>query len=158
MLSRLYPRGRLTAIFASQVQLQQLLPADIGAAAAYEAYRTWKHNSFLYEPLSADRELQREGLIGMAIAESTSFSSLSGLRWMVRNSKQLSSERSCGGRHARGRDSRTASGARGPVRRNSWKFPKCVPEDRKTLGEVLRVGGPHSSRPCRSRDIVLATR
>ena len=50
--------------------LSQLLPADIGAAAAYEAYRTWKHNSFLYEPLSADRERQREGLIGMAIAES----------------------------------------------------------------------------------------
>ncbi|KAI0823333.1 hypothetical protein BC628DRAFT_1450583 [Trametes gibbosa] len=52
-----------------QVPLTQLLPADIGAAAAYEAYRTWKHNSFLYEPLSADRERQREGLIGMAIAE-----------------------------------------------------------------------------------------
>ncbi|EIW63206.1 uncharacterized protein TRAVEDRAFT_56309 [Trametes versicolor FP-101664 SS1] len=56
-------------IYSGMVQLQQLLPADIGAAAAYEAYRTWKHNSFLYEPLSADRELQREGLIGMAIAE-----------------------------------------------------------------------------------------
>ena len=51
--------------------LSQLLPADIGAAAAYEAYRTWKYNSFLCEPLSADRERQREGLIGMAIAEST---------------------------------------------------------------------------------------
>lgn len=47
----------------------QLLPDDIGAAAAYEAYRTWKHNSFLHEPLSADREQQREGLVGMAIAE-----------------------------------------------------------------------------------------
>ena len=58
---------------AYQVPLSQLLPADIGAAAAYEAYRTWKHNSFLYEPLSADRERQREGLIGMAIAESEFF-------------------------------------------------------------------------------------
>ena len=55
---------------AYQVPLSQLLPADIGAAAAYEAYRTWKHNSYLYEPLSADRERQREGLIGMAVAES----------------------------------------------------------------------------------------
>ncbi|KAI0329224.1 hypothetical protein GY45DRAFT_1253386 [Cubamyces sp. BRFM 1775] len=56
-------------VYSGMVPLSQLLPADIGAAAAYEAYRTWKHNSFLYEPLSADRERQREGLIGMAIAE-----------------------------------------------------------------------------------------
>ncbi len=52
--------------------LTQLLPEDIGAAAAYEAYRTWKYNSFLHEPLSAEREAQREGLTGMAIAESAS--------------------------------------------------------------------------------------
>ncbi|KAI1796378.1 hypothetical protein LXA43DRAFT_616849 [Ganoderma leucocontextum] len=56
-------------VYSGMVSLTQLLPADIGAAAAYEAYRTWKYNSFLYEPLSADRERQREGLIGMAIAE-----------------------------------------------------------------------------------------
>ncbi|PIL34137.1 hypothetical protein GSI_03848 [Ganoderma sinense ZZ0214-1] len=56
-------------VYSGMVPLSQLLPADIGAAAAYEAYRTWKYNSFLYEPLSADRERQREGLIGMAIAE-----------------------------------------------------------------------------------------
>ncbi|TBU41672.1 hypothetical protein BD309DRAFT_964790 [Dichomitus squalens] len=56
-------------IYSGMVPLTQLLPADIGAAAAYEAYRTWKYNSFLHEPLSADRETQREGLIGMAIAE-----------------------------------------------------------------------------------------
>lgn len=154
MVCRLYPHGRLTAFLSPQVQLQQLLPADIGAAAAYEAYRTWKHNSFLYEPLSADRELQREGLIGMAIAESTSFSSLSGLRWMVRNSKQLSSERSCGGRQARGRDS---SGACGPVRRNSWNLYERVPEGRITLGGELRVDRPRSIKPYYSRDVVSAT-
>ncbi|KAI0633285.1 hypothetical protein C8Q77DRAFT_776759 [Trametes polyzona] len=56
-------------VYSGMVPLSQLLPEDIGAAAAYEAYRTWKHNSFLYEPLSADRERQREGLIGMAVAE-----------------------------------------------------------------------------------------
>ncbi|KAI0645489.1 hypothetical protein C8Q79DRAFT_1010443 [Trametes meyenii] len=56
-------------VYSGLVPLSELLPADIGAAAAYEAYRTWKYNSFLYEPLSADRERQREGLIGMAIAE-----------------------------------------------------------------------------------------
>ena len=56
-------------MYALKTPLTQVLPSDIGAAAAYEAYRTWKHNSFLYEPLSADREQQREGIIGMAIAE-----------------------------------------------------------------------------------------
>ena len=49
--------------------MSQLLPADIGAAAAYEAYRTWKYNSSLYAPLSADRMMQREGLIATAMAE-----------------------------------------------------------------------------------------
>lgn len=58
-----------------QMPLTQLLPEDIGAAAAYEAYRTWKYNSFLHEPLSAERDAQREGLIGMAVAESWSTSS-----------------------------------------------------------------------------------
>ena len=54
-----------------QTPLTQVLPADIGGAAAYEIYRTWKHNSSLYAPLSADRMMQREGLIAMSIAEGT---------------------------------------------------------------------------------------
>jgi len=48
-----------------------MMPADIGHAAAYEAYRTWIHNSSLHEPLSGDPERQREGLIGLAVAEAT---------------------------------------------------------------------------------------
>lgn len=44
-------------------------PTEIGHAAAYEAYRTWIHNSSMYEPLSGDTERQREGLIGLAVAE-----------------------------------------------------------------------------------------
>jgi hypothetical protein len=44
-------------------------PEDIGHAAAYEAYRTWIHNSSIYEPLSGDSARQREGLIGLAVAE-----------------------------------------------------------------------------------------
>ncbi|KAH9851334.1 hypothetical protein C2E23DRAFT_733076 [Lenzites betulinus] len=60
------------SVYSGTVSLTQLLPPDIGAAAAYEMYRTWKHNSFLYEPLSADRAQQREGLIGMSIAEGKS--------------------------------------------------------------------------------------
>jgi hypothetical protein len=44
-------------------------PAEIGHAAAYEAYRTWIHNSSMYEPLSDDVERQREALTGLAVAE-----------------------------------------------------------------------------------------
>lgn len=46
-----------------------MLPAEIGHAAAYEAFRTWIHNSSIYEPLSGDISRQREGLIGLAVAE-----------------------------------------------------------------------------------------
>jgi hypothetical protein len=46
-----------------------MLPEELGHAAAYEAFRTWMHNSSIYEPLSGDVERQREGLIGIAIAE-----------------------------------------------------------------------------------------
>lgn len=67
--SLLEPRSSSLTPHLCKVPLTQLLPNDIGAAAAYEMYRTWKYNSFLYEPLSADRGQQREGLIGMAIAE-----------------------------------------------------------------------------------------
>jgi hypothetical protein len=44
-------------------------PHEIGHAAAYEAYRTWIHNSSIYEPLSGDIERQREALTGLAVAE-----------------------------------------------------------------------------------------
>lgn len=57
--------------FVPQTPPAQVLPADIGGAAAYEVYRTWKYNSSLYAPLSADRMAQREGLIAMSIAEGT---------------------------------------------------------------------------------------
>jgi len=46
-------------------------PSEIGHAAAYEAYRTWIHNSSIYEPLSGDIERQREALTGLAVAEGT---------------------------------------------------------------------------------------
>ncbi|KAL0580333.1 hypothetical protein V5O48_001670 [Marasmius crinis-equi] len=49
--------------------LGQMLPEEIGHAAAYEAYRTWIHNKYMYEPLSGDRERQREGITGLAVAE-----------------------------------------------------------------------------------------
>jgi len=46
-----------------------MLPEEIGHAAAYEAYRTWVHNSSMYEPLSGDIERETEGLVGLAVAE-----------------------------------------------------------------------------------------
>jgi hypothetical protein len=52
-----------------KVNATQMLPEELGHAAAYEAYRTWMHNSSIYEPLSGDIERQREALIGLAIAE-----------------------------------------------------------------------------------------
>jgi hypothetical protein len=62
---------RLTIAISSQGELNQMHPTEIGHAAAYEAYRTWIHNSSIYEPLSGDMDRQREGLIGLAIAEGT---------------------------------------------------------------------------------------
>lgn len=47
-------------------------PCEIGHAAAYEAYRTWIHNSSIYEPLSGDIDRQREGLVGLAVGEGIS--------------------------------------------------------------------------------------
>jgi hypothetical protein len=55
--------------YVLQGNATQMLPEELGHAAAYEAYRTWMHNSSIYEPLSGDVERQREGLIGLAIAE-----------------------------------------------------------------------------------------
>lgn len=53
-----------------QVNLTQLLPADIGVAAAYEAYRYWKHhNRTLFGPLGGTADREREGLVGLALAE-----------------------------------------------------------------------------------------
>lgn len=59
-------------------ELSMMLPAEIGHAAAYEAFRTWIHNSSIYEPLSGDVGRQREGLIGLAVAEATRLLSYAG--------------------------------------------------------------------------------
>ncbi|KAF8908808.1 hypothetical protein CPB85DRAFT_1308804 [Mucidula mucida] len=57
--------------YGGLAELNTLLAPEIGHAAAYEAYRTWIHNSSIYEPLSGETERQREGLIGLAVAEAT---------------------------------------------------------------------------------------
>ena len=50
-----------------------VLPNEIGSAAAYEAYRSWKHHAMLYQPLGGDSTREREGLVGLAVAEGTFF-------------------------------------------------------------------------------------
>lgn len=54
-----------------------VLPNEIGSAAAYEAYRSWKHHAMLYQPLGGDSTREREGLVGLAVAEGTFFFSFS---------------------------------------------------------------------------------
>ncbi|KAK2467811.1 hypothetical protein APHAL10511_000106 [Amanita phalloides] len=52
-------------------EINRMSPVEIGHAAAYEAYKTWLRNSAMYEVLGEDRERQREGLVGIAVAEVT---------------------------------------------------------------------------------------
>lgn len=47
-------------------------PSELGAAAGYEAYRSWIHNSSMYEPIQFDDDRQREVMIGLAVAEGAS--------------------------------------------------------------------------------------
>jgi len=54
------------------VDITQLLPAELGAAAGYEAFRLWEHHNSVYRsPLMDDREREREALVGLAIGEAT---------------------------------------------------------------------------------------
>ena len=46
-----------------------MLPSELGSAAAYEAYRYWKYQHPLYEPLDGNRERERDAMMGMAVAE-----------------------------------------------------------------------------------------
>jgi hypothetical protein len=48
-----------------------MLANELGAAAGYEAYRNWAHNSSVFEPALFNDERQREALIGLAMAEAT---------------------------------------------------------------------------------------
>lgn len=59
-------------------ELNIMSPVEIGHAAAYEAYRTWMENRSMYEPLGPDIERQREGLIGLAVAEASRLLSFGG--------------------------------------------------------------------------------
>ncbi|KAJ7173466.1 hypothetical protein C8R46DRAFT_115580 [Mycena filopes] len=69
----------------------QMQPAEIGHAAAYEAYRISIHTSSMYEPLSGDIERQRENLIGLAVAEASRLLQIAN-RSMDKNARTAASE------------------------------------------------------------------
>lgn len=47
-----------------------MAPNEIGAAAAYEVFRTWTyHYGIVAQPLSGDFERQREAIVGLAVGE-----------------------------------------------------------------------------------------
>lgn len=50
-----------------QGEINSLTPAEIGHAAAYEAFKGWLHENPAYDVL--DTERQRAILIGLAVAE-----------------------------------------------------------------------------------------
>ena len=65
---------RFSNAVSLQVKPYKLLPREIGAAAGYEAIRCWEHHKSIYvQPLSEDRDREREALIGLATAEGMSF-------------------------------------------------------------------------------------
>ena len=102
-----------------QVNLSQVLPADIGAAAAYEAYRVYKYRrQHVFDPLGQDIERQREALIAMAIAESASFPLLSPSAYELTPVQRRSSGSTRGARSTR-TASRTRRRQRRPRRRAS---------------------------------------
>lgn len=50
--------------------MYSLSPAELGHAAAYEAYRSFiHHRGALVDPLGGDLERQRESLVGIAIGQ-----------------------------------------------------------------------------------------
>lgn len=51
-------------------EINHMMPEEIGHAAAFQAYSTWLQNNAMYDVLG-DRERQREGLVGIAVAEVT---------------------------------------------------------------------------------------
>ncbi|KAH9983630.1 hypothetical protein BJV74DRAFT_849762 [Russula compacta] len=55
--------------YAGLGEITRMLPQEIGAAAAYEAYRQVKYGTNVYDFLYSDYERQREALRGLSIAE-----------------------------------------------------------------------------------------
>jgi hypothetical protein len=60
-------------IYGGLVDIRQLLPREIGAAAAWETLRLWQsHNALYTSAITGGRERERESIISLAIAEGMS--------------------------------------------------------------------------------------
>ena len=62
-------RSIYSVLTNSQMELNRLSPAELGHAAAYEAFRYLLHNEPLYQPLEDEEEREREVLLSLAVAE-----------------------------------------------------------------------------------------
>jgi len=58
-------------VYGGTAHPSHLPPAELGSAAAYEAYRTWKHHPTLFPALGVKSERAREGLVGHSMAEAS---------------------------------------------------------------------------------------
>jgi len=74
----------------SQGEIDHMQPEEIGYAAAYQAYRSWLKHGSMYD-LLGDPERQREGLVGIAVAEVTRLLQYS-TRPLDRYSRSLAAE------------------------------------------------------------------
>ncbi|ELU36941.1 hypothetical protein AG1IA_09029 [Rhizoctonia solani AG-1 IA] len=57
-------------VYSGLVDVATMTPAEIGAAAGYEAWRFWEHHRGIYrQPLMDDHERETEALVGLAVGE-----------------------------------------------------------------------------------------
>ncbi|KZO92592.1 hypothetical protein CALVIDRAFT_540859 [Calocera viscosa TUFC12733] len=64
-------------VYSGMVNLNTVLPSDLGGAAAFEALRFFEHQHF-YNQSSYDIDREREAVMGLAIAEATKLWSYTG--------------------------------------------------------------------------------
>jgi len=69
-LSRREAQSWHKRVYGGLVDVASMLPAEIGAAAGYEAWRFFDHHRGIYrQPLMDDREREGEALVGLAVGE-----------------------------------------------------------------------------------------
>ncbi|TFK50085.1 hypothetical protein OE88DRAFT_1736366 [Heliocybe sulcata] len=65
-------------VYGGLVDITTAPPSEIGHAAAYEAFRIWRHHGSICAPLGGDIERQRECMMALATAEATRLCQFSG--------------------------------------------------------------------------------
>jgi hypothetical protein len=72
--SRQHAKQIYRRVYGGVVDLLEVPPDELGAAAGYEAIRIWEHHHNLYQtPLNHDLEREREALGGLAVGEGEYF-------------------------------------------------------------------------------------